>query len=79
MTERRQFCPRGHDTFKVGRDSSYRCLRCKRESAAAARDARRAEEEEARRGERAELVERIRIEHARRQALLARARGGVHR
>jgi hypothetical protein len=35
MTERRRFCPRGHDTFEVGRDSSYRCLVCKRESAIA--------------------------------------------
>jgi hypothetical protein len=41
MTERRQYCPKGHDTFECGRDSSYRCLRCKRESGAAARRARR--------------------------------------
>jgi hypothetical protein len=40
MTERRQFCPKGHDTFVVGRDTSYRCLACKRESMAAARRAR---------------------------------------
>jgi 5-methylcytosine-specific restriction endonuclease McrA len=45
VTERRQFCPKGHDTFEVGRDSSYRCLVCKREAAAAARDVRRAEQE----------------------------------
>jgi HNH endonuclease len=54
MTEKRQFCPRGHDTFVIGRDSSYRCLRCKRESAAAAREIRRAEEEAAWRAEQAE-------------------------
>jgi hypothetical protein len=45
MTEKRQFCPKGHDTFEVGRDSSYRCLACKAESSRAARDARRAEQE----------------------------------
>ncbi len=43
MPERRQFCPKGHDTFAVGRDSSYRCLACKRESMASARAARAAE------------------------------------
>ena len=30
MTAKKQFCPHGHDTFVVGRDSSYRCLECKR-------------------------------------------------
>lgn len=44
MTERRRYCPRNHDTFAVGRDSSYRCLACKRESGAEARHARPAEE-----------------------------------
>ena len=43
MTERRRFCPRGHDTFEVGRDSSYRCLVCKRESAIASAARRNAE------------------------------------
>lgn len=60
MTERRQFCPKGHDTFECGRDSSYRCLRCKRESAAAARAVRTAEEEAAWRAEQAERNERLR-------------------
>jgi hypothetical protein len=35
LTKKRQFCPRGHDTFQVGRDASKRCLRCKAEDAAA--------------------------------------------
>jgi hypothetical protein len=38
LTKKKQFCPRGHDTFKIGRDASKRCLRCKAEDAAA-RDA----------------------------------------
>ena len=29
MTKRRQFCPRGHDTYEIGRDASRKCLRCK--------------------------------------------------
>jgi hypothetical protein len=37
MTPRRRFCPKGHDTFEVGRDSSYRCRRCKYEAKAATR------------------------------------------
>ena len=41
MTERRQFCPKGHNTFERGRDASYRCLWCKRESGAASRRVRR--------------------------------------
>ena len=55
MTERRQFCPRGHDTFLVGRDSSYRCLQCKRESMADARQARLDEEWAIRAAERAAI------------------------
>ncbi len=51
MTEKRQFCPKGHDTFKEGRDSSYRCIRCKREASRAARTAREAETYAARRAE----------------------------
>jgi hypothetical protein len=43
MTQRRQFCPHGHDTFLVGRDSSYRCLECKRLDSWQARAARVAE------------------------------------
>jgi hypothetical protein len=35
MTKRRQFCPRGHDTFQIGRDASKKCLQCKAEAAAA--------------------------------------------
>jgi hypothetical protein len=35
MTKKKQFCPRGHDTFQVGRDTSKRCLQCKAEDAAA--------------------------------------------
>jgi len=37
MAPRRRFCPKGHDTFEVGRDSSYRCKRCKYEAKAATR------------------------------------------
>jgi hypothetical protein len=51
MTAKRQFCPRGHDTFAGGRDSSYRCIRCKRDAARDARDARKAEEDAARHAE----------------------------
>jgi hypothetical protein len=40
---KRQFCPRGHDTFTIGRDSSGRCLRCKREDMATSRYVRLAE------------------------------------
>jgi hypothetical protein len=49
MTERRQYCPLGHDTFLVGRDSSYRCLMCKRLAMAQARAARQAAEDAIRR------------------------------
>ena len=63
MTEKRQFCPRGHDTFLVGRDKSYRCLVCKRESADAARAARDAEAQAIRSAER----ERINAENERRR------------
>jgi hypothetical protein len=49
MTGRRRYCPRGHDTFEVGRDSSHRCRRCKYELKDAARkraaEARRREAE----------------------------------
>jgi hypothetical protein len=64
MTEKRQFCPKGHDTFLVGRDSGYRCLKCKRESASIARWARL---EEQRAAQAAEL-EAKRAEEAKRQA-----------
>jgi hypothetical protein len=67
MTERRQFCPRGHDTFVVGRDASYRCIRCKRDDGNKARDARKAEmaaarhaEFEARQAEEARQYQRVR-------------------
>ena len=29
-----RYCPRGHDTHKVGRYANYRCAQCQRESAA---------------------------------------------
>jgi hypothetical protein len=49
MTERRRFCPKGHDTYEVGRDSSYRCRACKYEAKSLARkrvsEARRREAE----------------------------------
>jgi hypothetical protein len=51
MTEKRQFCPLGHDTFIFGRDSSYRCLECKRMASAQARAARLAAEEAERHAE----------------------------
>ena len=44
MTAKRRYCPKSHDTFEVGRDSSYRCLKCKREAGAAAARVRRAAE-----------------------------------
>jgi hypothetical protein len=38
VTERRRFCrPKNHDTTILGRDSSGRCLACKREAGRAAR------------------------------------------
>jgi hypothetical protein len=51
MTERR-YCVRGHDTAIEGRDSSHRCLRCKREAGRAARWARIAEDRGIREAER---------------------------
>lgn len=44
MTKLKQFCPRGHDTFLNGRDSSHRCRVCKREQMWEASRAREAEE-----------------------------------
>ena len=64
MTARRQFCPRSHDTFQVGRDSSYRCRACKREDAAAAR---RLREEAARAVEVAEAGQWARVRAAERE------------
>jgi hypothetical protein len=57
VTERKRFCVRGHDTFEVGRDSSYRCLRCKAESGAAARRVRKAAEDAVRDAERLRQAE----------------------
>ena len=57
MTERLQFCPKGHGTFECGRDSSYRCLKCKREASAAARRVRRDAEIVIRDAERLRLEE----------------------
>ena len=34
-----RYCPRGHDTHKVGRYANYRCAQCQRESATAKRKA----------------------------------------
>jgi hypothetical protein len=49
MPPRRRFCPKGHDTSEVGRDSSYRCRRCKLDAKTATRkraaEARRREAE----------------------------------
>jgi hypothetical protein len=49
MPPRRRFCPKGHDTFEVGRDSSHRCRRCKLDAKTATRkrasEARRHEAE----------------------------------
>jgi hypothetical protein len=76
VTERRQFCPQGHDTFVVGRDSSYRCLECKRLDSQASRAAREASAQAART---AELV-RGQAEADRRRAHereLALAAGGT--
>jgi hypothetical protein len=75
MTEKRQFCPRNHDTFVVGRDSSYRCLKCKRDAGQAARDGRVAASEEARRAKQVELNEQARRWHKARQRQIERLRG----
>src|SRR5688572_21237108 len=49
MPHRRRFCPKGHDTFEVGRDSSCRCRKCKLDAKTATRkrasEARRHEAE----------------------------------
>ena len=63
MSTRKQFCPRGHDTLEIGRDSSYRCLQCKREDARAARVVRREQEQAACRAEQTERNERLRRQH----------------
>lgn len=68
--KKRQFCVNGHDTFLVGRDSSYRCLRCKAEASRAARVAREAEVATARRAE----VRRQQAEYKRQQEAEARRR-----
>jgi hypothetical protein len=63
MTQRRQYCPHGHDTFLVGRDSSYRCLECKRLDSWQARAARVAEAQAIRAAE----LKRTRAEAERRR------------
>ena len=81
MTGRRRYCLRGHDTDAAGRDSSGRCLICKREAMWAARApareaaaAARAERAAAREAE-LERLERERIEERhRRQAEADRRR-----
>jgi hypothetical protein len=62
MTRKRQFCPKGHDTFQVGRDASKRCLQCKAEEAAA-----RAALEERAVAEAHAAFERLRAEASRRR------------
>jgi hypothetical protein len=53
VTERRRFCrPKNHDTTILGRDSSGRCLACKREAGRAARWAQIAEDRGIREAER---------------------------
>lgn len=79
MTERRQFCPKGHDTFRVGRDASYGCLACKRESGKVARDRRRAEEQAARYAMQAEHLERTRRDYEAWQRRIARYRAKQQR
>ena len=72
MTPRREFCPRGHNTFLVGRDSSHRCLQCKREAMADARQARLDEEEAIRHAERARWrAEEEKLRKAERAAIMA--------
>jgi hypothetical protein len=81
MTGRRRYCLRGHDTDAAGRDSSGRCLICKRQAMWAARTpareaaaAARAERQAAREAE-LERLERERIEERhRRQAEADRRR-----
>lgn len=51
MTQKRQFCPQGHDTFIFGRDSSYRCRECRRLDGRQARAEREAEAQAARHAE----------------------------
>jgi hypothetical protein len=63
VTERRPYCLRGHDAALAGRDSSGRCLICKREAMAEVRAAREAELQAART---AELV-RVRADGDRRR------------
>jgi hypothetical protein len=72
MTERRQWCPRGHDTFLIGRDSSHRCLACKREAMYEARKAREAEEAAIRHAEREVMrAEEERLRKAERARIIA--------
>ena len=49
MTKKKQFCPRGHDTFRFGRDAGHWCSECRREDAEArlAREAAAAAERRA--------------------------------
>jgi hypothetical protein len=74
MTEKRQYCPKGHDTFAVGRDSSYRCLKCKREAGQAARDVRRAEEDAAQWARQVEINKELRRQHKERKRQIERLR-----
>jgi hypothetical protein len=68
---KRQYCPRGHDTFVEGRDASYRCVRCKRDDGKAAYAARRDEEEAAWRAEMTKRHEQLRRQN---EAWLRRTR-----
>lgn len=51
VTERKERCVNGHAVLLIGRDSSGRCLACKRQAMAAARQALRDEEEAIRHAE----------------------------
>jgi hypothetical protein len=74
MTRPRQFCPRGHDTFKHGRDAGHRCLECRREDADAIRalEAAAVAEREAER----EAREKARLDKAEREYQRALKAGG---
>jgi hypothetical protein len=76
MAAKRRYCPQGHDTTIHGRDSSYRCLECKRlaaqESWAVRREQRLAQEQaEAATRQRQEDKRRERKEAAARRRILA--------
>jgi hypothetical protein len=72
MSERKRLCIRGHDTFLIGRDSSHRCLACKRETMYEARKAREAEEAAVRHAEREAMrAEEEKLRKAERARIIA--------